>query len=337
MYYGWSLRHDLPQSKLQKYTLRKTCEFLFKKSKDEILSEPNGIMGAYTVVLANDMLTIKSEPIEVIPNRMKAYNTKFEGQAFYEGASIRKINNLYYFIYSSEKNHELCYAISKSPDSGFKFGGTIISNGDVGYNNRNEEDRLSLTATNHGSIECVDGSYYVFYHRNTHGSRCSRQSCAEPINIKEDGSITQVEITSQGLNNKPLVAKGNYEAAIACNLTNGKMPHLMMNLKKKNIPQITSQGNETYIKNIKNKALIGYKFFEMNESGKIAIVTRGYAKGILRVSLEADGNLIAHFKIDSNKQWNRQEVEYTSEQGKQALYFKFYGRGSLEFKEIKFN
>lgn len=72
----------------------------------------------------------------------------------------------------------------------------------------------------------------------------------------------------------------------------------------------------------------------MNESGKIAIVTRGYTKGILRVSLEADGNLIAHFKIASNKQWNRQEVEYTSEQGKQALYFKFYGRGSLEFKEI---
>lgn len=104
MYYGWSLRHDLPQSKFQKYTLRKTCEFLFKKSKGEILSEPNGIMGAYTVVLANDMLTVKSEPSEVIPNRMKAYNTKFEGHAFYEGASIRKINNLYYFIYSSEKN-----------------------------------------------------------------------------------------------------------------------------------------------------------------------------------------------------------------------------------------
>lgn len=179
----------------------------------------------------------------------------FEGHAFYEGSSIRKINDTYYFIYSSMRNHELCYATSKKPDRDFIYRGTIISNGDVGYHGRLEKDRLNMTATNHGSIECINGAWYVFYHRNTHGSMCSRQACAEPIQIETDGTIHQVEMTSCGLNGKPLMGRGIYPAAIACNLSNGKMPHLMMNKTVSTIPQITHEGEERFITNIKNAAL----------------------------------------------------------------------------------
>lgn len=46
---------------------------------------------------------------------------------------MRKVGDKYYFVYSSWQNHELCYAVSDYPDHGFTFGGTIVSNGDVGY------------------------------------------------------------------------------------------------------------------------------------------------------------------------------------------------------------
>lgn len=71
--------------------------------------------------------------------------TGFEGHGFFEASSIRKINGKYYFVYSSHKSHELCYAISDRPDMGFVYGGTI--------------------GNNHGRIEKIGEDYYIFYHR----------------------------------------------------------------------------------------------------------------------------------------------------------------------------
>ncbi|MFQ9094777.1 MAG: hypothetical protein ACLR5S_11160, partial [Ruminococcus sp.] len=148
----------------------------------------------------------------------------------------------YYFIYSSWQNHELCYATSDYPDRDFVFGGTIVSNGDVGYQGRAEKDRLNMTGTTHGSIENINGQWYVFYHRLTHKSDYSRQACAEPITILPDGSIPQVEITSCGLNGKPLEGKGTYPAVIACNITNGHMPHGSNKIYTDSFPNVTNCG-----------------------------------------------------------------------------------------------
>ena len=116
--------------------------------------------------------------------------------------------------------------MSKEPDRNFEYGGTIVSTGDVGFDGRKEKDRLNVTGTTHGSIEFINGRWYVFYHRLTHASDYSRQACAEPIKINEDSSICQVEISSSGLEAKPLSASGIYPAVIACNITNGRMPHI---------------------------------------------------------------------------------------------------------------
>ena len=80
---------------------------LFKKSREEIVNEPEGVMGANAVELAEDMVTIASEPVRIVPGQFAAKGTSFEGHAFYEGSSIRKIRGIYYFIYSSQWNHEL--------------------------------------------------------------------------------------------------------------------------------------------------------------------------------------------------------------------------------------
>ncbi|MGN0675278.1 MAG: family 43 glycosylhydrolase, partial [Oscillospiraceae bacterium] len=171
---------------------------MFNKSREEILGTPESVMGPSMVTVGDDMLTVTSEPVHIIPYKVKG--TDFEQHPFFEGSSIRKVGDKYYFIYSSQKNHELCYAVSDHPDRDFKFGGTIVSNGDVGYNGRADSDRLNMTGTTHGSIENINGEWYVFYHRLTHKSDYSRQACAEKIKIEEDGSIKQVPITSCGLN-----------------------------------------------------------------------------------------------------------------------------------------
>lgn len=162
-------------------------------------------------------------------------DSEFFGHAFYEAASIRKINGNYYFIYSSENSNELCYATSQNYNEPYHFGGTIISNGDVGYHGRSGGNRTNQTANDHGSLACIKGQWYIFHHRQTHSGTFSRQACAEPVRISEDGSIAQVECTSMGFHRGALETKESYPAIISCVLTNGAMPHITNTLIQEDI------------------------------------------------------------------------------------------------------
>lgn len=245
---------------------------MFGRTKEEILGYKDSIMGPIMVVLEDDMLTVKEEPRHIIPYAVKG--TSFEEHPFFEGSSMRKVGDKYYFVYSSWQNHELCYAVSDYPDHGFTFGGTIVSNGDVGYKGRSFENKLNMTGTTHGSIECIDGQWYVFYHRLTHKSDYSRQACAEKIYIAADGHIDQVEVTSCGLNNGPLVANGTYPAVIACNLTNGHMPHGSNSIYTIEFPNVTNKGEDRFIAEIEDGTLIGYKYFALGGSSTFGVNVR---------------------------------------------------------------
>lgn len=245
---------------------------MFGRSREEILSYPDSIMGPVMAVLSDDMLTIKEEAKHIIPYRVKG--TSFEVHPFFEGASMRKVGRKYYFIYSSWQNHELCYATSDQPDRDFVFGGTIISNGDIGYRGRDTQHKLNMTGTTHGSIIEINGQWYVFYHRLTHKSDYSRQACAEKIRILEDGSIPQAEMTSCGLNDGPLSAEGTYPAVIACNLTNGHMPHGSNSVFQISFPNVTHKGQERFIAEIEDHTLIGYKYFECRDVKQFGITYR---------------------------------------------------------------
>ena len=149
-------------------------------------------------------------------------------------------------------NHELCYAVSEYADHGYVYGGTIVSNGDVGLNGRTEAQRLNMTGTTHGSIEKIKDQWYVFYHRLTHKSDYSRQGCAEPIEIRPDGTIAQVPVSSCGLNGKPLPAQGNYPAAICCVLSNGAMPHGSNHKLNEHFPHIGSKRDQRYVRQLQD-------------------------------------------------------------------------------------
>lgn len=245
---------------------------MFGRSREEIFSYPDSIMGPVMAVLSNDMLTVKEEAKHIIPYRVKG--TSFEAHPFFEGSSMRKVGKKYYFIYSSWQNHELCYATSDQPDRDFVFGGTIVSNGDIGYRGRDAQHKLHMTGTTHGSIIEINGQWYVFYHRLTHKSDYSRQACAEKIRILEDGSIPQAEMTSCGLNDGPLSAEGTYPAVIACNLTNGHMPHGSNSVFQISFPNVTHKGQERFIAEIEDHTLIGYKYFECRSVKQFGITYR---------------------------------------------------------------
>lgn len=244
-------------------------------------------LGANAATLCDDMLTLKEPPKRI------ADTPDFKGHAFFEGSSIRKIGQTYCFIYSSQKNHELCYATSKYPDRDFRFRGTLVSNGDVGCKGRSERQRCNATGTTHGSIEQIGGKWYVFYHRLTHGSDYSRQCCAEKLDILPDGSIAQAEMTSCGLNDGDLPGTGEYPAAICCNLTNGKMPHIANQIRR-NIPVITHSDMEWYVGNAEKGTQIGYKYFSIQNNTVLRVTARGKGRIHIKVNDKSVGSLTYH-------------------------------------------
>ena len=115
-----------------------------------------------------------------------------EEHFFHEGSSMRKIGENYYYVYADMergKPTSLGYSMSKSPLGPFEYKGIIIDNDGC--------DPASWN--NHGSIECVDGQWYVFYHRCSQGVQQHRRLCIEKIQILEDGTIPEVKMTSQGV------------------------------------------------------------------------------------------------------------------------------------------
>lgn len=304
---------------------------LFGRTREEMQAVPEGVMGAYHVTLADDMLTATSNPVRIDDTiEGKAYKKHL----FFEGSSIRRIGKTYYFIYSSVNNHELCYATSPYPDRGFQYRGTIVSNGDIGYQGRKPKDRLNHTGTNHGSIECIHGQWYVFYHRLTHQSDYSRQACAERIQILPDGSIPQVETTSCGLNGGPLAGKGTYPAVICCNLTNGKMQHGTNQKKGYDAPMVTSRNEERFIGNIGNHTFIGYKYFDLSGDFTLALSIRGEFQGSLQILETIGGTPVAEIAITPAAKWQIFSGKVHGKQGEFPIYFYFKGTGKAELLEF---
>ncbi len=315
---------------------------IFGKSKEhikELRKKGDAVYGPHHMELCNDMMTLKTSPVRILP--LHHENTKFntkEGHGFFEGSSIRKIGKTYYFIYSSLNNHELCYATSSYPDRDFSYGGIIVSNGDIGFAGRAAKDRLNMTGNTHGSIECINGQWYVFYHRQTHKSNYSRQGCAEKIQIAQDGSIAQVEITSAGLSGGVLPGEGTYPAAICCNLTNGHMPHGSNKKLKEALPHVGSGDGQQYIKEITNGTWIGYKYFDFKNLEKIRLRIRGKAVGkmsVYTVMKKDESCCIGSVHISEHTQWTDYIFSVKNTVGITPLYLNYQGEKEIELLEIE--
>lgn len=323
LYFGTGPFRGMEVKPWNAFVLARVYSVVFGKPAKAFRQKP-GPLGANAAVLCDDMLTLKESPKRI------ADTPDFKGHAFFEGSSIRKIGDTYYFVYSSEKNHELCYATSPYPDRDFCFRGTLVSNGDVGYGDRRERERCNATGTTHGGMEQLGGRWYVFYHRLTHGSDYSRQMCAEPLIIQPDGSIAQAEMTSCGLNGCGLPGKGEYPAAICCNLTNGKMPHIANQIRK-NIPCVTRSGAEWCVGNAAKGTRIGYKYFAIQDHTRLRVT----AKGSGRVQVSLGGEHIGVLSFRSEK-WVAESLTISQGHARAALWLTVT-EGSLDILSLRFS
>ena len=138
-------------------------------------------------------------------------------------------------IYSSVRSHELCYAVSDYPDKDFVYGGTVISNGDIGlhediiitYSSKPNHVAKNYTGNTHGSIEKINDEYYVFYHRQTNRDMHTRQGTVEKIEMNPDGSFSQVEMTSGGFHGL-LPGIGDYEAMLSAHILLFKIRSILL-------------------------------------------------------------------------------------------------------------
>lgn len=296
--------------------------------------------GPKVTVLASDMLTVLEEPRTVAPSKPYSAGTGYEGNEFFEAASIRKVGKKYYFIYSSIQYHNLCYAVSDSPLGGFDFGGTIVSNVDLGISTYKDKDRpMAFIDNNHGSIEYINGQWYVFYHRHTNGNSYSRQGCIEPIEILKDGTIPQVEITSSGPNGAPLNGYGYYPAYIACHIycnTNIADVVGMTHPGKKRdarFPYLTQDGKDGdeylgYVANMDDGATAGFKYFECKNTRVVEIKVRGWCKGRYLIMNEPDGEILGSIEVKLSNEWKCYTGNIKIPDGVQSLYFQYSGYGS---------
>lgn len=221
---------------------------------------------------------------------------------FFEACSPRKAGDTYYLIYSPKRGSRLAYATSDKPTGPFTYRGYIVDNG-VDYPGGN----------NHGSIVCIKGQWYIFYHRMTNGTIMSRRGCVEKIEILPDGSIPPVEMTSLGFEE----SLNPYEitpADIACVIKGSGM------VTEKNV-------FERVITDIRKDTVIGYKYFDFGSDftglsmGFLARVNGMGCDCRLHILLDGeDGEEIGCCTIGHNS--GIVEIAVKNVTGRHAVFFK---------------
>ena len=95
-------------------------------------------------------------------------------------------------------NSTLRYAYGDSPLGPWKSGGVLVDSRAPVLN----QDGSHLQTTNaghntHGSIELINGQWYVFYHRPPRGFGNARQSMVAPIHVEWDKKTGMLLSTKQ--------------------------------------------------------------------------------------------------------------------------------------------
>lgn len=319
--------------------------FCPKKTEDEYGRRMDG---AFVCRLESDMITMKDMPKLIIPRDFDCP----ENAGFFEASSLRKINGIYYFIYSARING-LHYAVSRFPDRDFIYGGRIHSSSDVGLRGYTIDNTAYPNGNTHGSIVKIKEQYYIFDHRFTNNTSYCRQGVAEKIFIDENGHIRQAEATSCGLGNGHLPAKGSYPAYIACFLKNYRVNSTMTKEEKIAImPYITQDGcdresgDDQYIKDMQDGCMAGFKYFDFDSTDIcIELEISGNADGVIGVTTDTDyaDMMLNDYNICGSthvnifdEDWHIVNIPVTLEPGIKPLYFFFTGDGKFKIRKFTF-
>jgi arabinoxylan arabinofuranohydrolase len=236
---------------------------------------------------------------------------------FHEGASIRKRGGLYYLVYTDiSRGRATClsYATGRSPLGPFEKGGVLIDN--TGCDPH--------TWNNHGSIAEFNGQWYLFYHRSSQATRFNRRVCVEPIHFNSDGSLEEVEMTTQGVSG-PLDAAQTIDAWRACLLSGQVHTEAVQ-------PGASSPAFSEHLTMIHDGDWAAYKYIDFGAGvsgfrAQAASLTYG---GTLELHLDRpDGPLVGACQVPRTGGWQMWETvtcPVKGADGIHALYLVFHGR-----------
>ena len=250
-----------------------------------VLVDDDGRVYIYCGYQGSYMCELKDNMYEAVPGSYKLdIIPTAEPHRFFEACSPRKINGTYYLIYSPQRGSCLDYATSDSPTGPFTYRGTIIDNG-IDFPGGND----------HGSVCCVNGQWYIFYHRMTNGTIMSRRGCVERIEILQDGTIPQVEMTSLGFE-ESLNPYDFTQADTACVLKGGCY--------------ITETSVfERPIVNVTDGCVMGWKYFDFGED---------FASKTMQIRLKLRGTGSrgrVHVRLDSEDGEELGTVDFAEDSG----------------------
>lgn len=191
---------------------------------------------------------------------------------FHEGIQVLKRGDWYYLFYADIQRRGMptCigYAMSRNLTGPYEYKGIIVDN--FGCD--------PFVWNNHGSIAEINGKWYVLYHRSTNGSERMRKACVEPIHFNDDGTINEVEMTTQGAAS-PLNPFDIMPASRACYLTGDARITLM----KEGDYQHNIHGVEE-LTNIRNMNTAAFKYFNFDrDPDKISVTVKPQAGGVIEV------------------------------------------------------
>ena len=281
------------------------------------------------------------------------YKALYKGQNpldfnFFEASSIRQIGNKYVMVFSGysgkeyglgNTNSALRYAYGDSPLGPWRSGGVLVDSRGVVLN----EDGSKLITTNaahntHGSLQEINGQWYVFYHRPPRGFGNARQAMVAPVKIEWDkkpvakggqvritgydpyvkgnewtakatdgNEYTGAEVTSEGFQIFGLPPYNYYSAGIACFMYGPNANNWMQD-------NHDVWNNSMDLAGIQNGGIVGFKYFGfggLNKDAKGVKAFEGIKKGDnvkLNINLTPSGKgaFTIHVKLDNP--WKGEEV-----------------------------
>ena len=269
------------------------------------------------------------------------YKALYKGQNpldfnFFEASSIRQVGNKYVMVFSGysgkeyglgNTNSALRYAYGDSPLGPWRSGGVLVDSRGVVLN----EDGSKLITTNaahntHGSLQEINGQWYVFYHRPPRGFGNARQAMVAPVKIEWDKKPVakggQVRITGYDpyIKGNEWTAKatdGNeytgaeynyYSAGIACFMYGPNANNWMQD-------NHDVWNNSMDLAGIQNGGIIGFKYFGF---GGLAKDTKGVKafEGVkkgddvhLNINLTTSGKGAFKIHVMLDDPWKGQEVK----------------------------
>ena len=268
---------------------------------------------------------------------------------FFEASSIRQVGNKYVVVFSGysgkeygldNTNSALRYAFGDTPLGPWRSGGVLVDSRGVVEN----EDGSQLITTNaghntHGSLQQINGQWYVFYHRPPRGFGYARQAMVAPVKITWDkkpvakGGVVKItaydpyakdyvwtakasngkeytgaEVTSEGFQIFGLPPYQYYSAGLACFMAGGTNSNEWMQ------DNFDVWNNSMDLAGITNKGIVGFKYFGF---GGLAQGTKGLKafdgiqKGdgaMLNLHLTPGGHGAFKIHVLLDNPWKGQEI-----------------------------